>query len=112
MVAFSIFASEQLFVQLTSRPIGHSSLRWLFPFANPATYTRRGAEFPPQYLRYDGLAGFDVTPAGWHLLYLAALAILLAALALLRYSSRKRLLGAVGVALVVLAAAALPQLWA
>jgi len=111
MVTFVIFASEQVFVQLTSRPVGHSSLRWLFPFANSATYTRPGAEFPPQYLRYDGLAGFDVTAAGWHLLYLAALAISLAALALLRHSPRKRLLGAVGVILVVLVAAALPQLW-
>jgi hypothetical protein len=46
------------------------------------------------------------------LLYLAALAISLAALALLRHSPRKRLLGAVGVILAVLVAAALPQLWA
>jgi hypothetical protein len=107
IVAFAIFATEWIFVA----SIGVlSSLHWLVPLADPAEYTRAGAHFPPATPAEDGLAGFAVAAAGWHLLYLAALAAVLAALALLRHSSRRRLLPACAVALAVLVAAALPQL--
>jgi hypothetical protein len=109
IVAFAIFATEWIFVF----SIGvRSSLHWLVPLADPAEYTRAGAHFPPATPREDGLAGFAVGAAGWHLLYLTALVVVLAALALLRHSSRRRVLAAWGVALIVLVAAALLQLWA
>lgn len=109
IVAFTIFATEWIFVD----SIGvRSSLHWLVPLADPAKYTRAGAHFPPAYPSEDGLAGFAVGTAGWHVLYLVALAVVLAALALLRHSSSRRVLAACGVALTVLVAAALPQLLA
>jgi hypothetical protein len=109
IVAFAIFATEWIFVA----SIGVvSSLHWLVPIADPAKYTRAGAHFPPATPAEDGLAGFAVGAAGWHLLYLAALGAVLAALALLRHSSRPRVLAAWAIALAVLVATALPQLWA
>ena len=109
IVAFAIFATEWIFVFSVGVL---SSLHWLVPLADPAEYTRAGAHFPPATPKEDGLAGFAVGAAGWHLLYLTALAIVLAALALLRYSSRRRVLAAGVVALIVLVAAALLQVWA
>src|SRR5262249_31578610 len=109
IVAFAIFATEWIFVFSVGVL---SSLHWLVPLADPARYTRAGAHFPPATLSEDGLAGFDIPGAGWHLLSLTALAVVLAALALLRHSPRRRVLAAGGVALAVLVAAALPQLWA
>jgi hypothetical protein len=113
LVTFVLFASQWIYVSwIEYRPLAHSSLRWLFPLADSATYTRPGAVFPPPSRAYDGLAGFDVAAAGWHLLYLASLTIALAVLALFRYSARRRLLWVSGLALAVLGTAALPQLWA
>jgi hypothetical protein len=112
MITFVLFASQWIFVSWIGNPsIVHSPFRWLFPLADSATYTRPGAVFPPASTTYDGLAGFDVAAAGWHVLYLAALAVVLAATALFRNSSHRRLLWA-GLALAVLVTAALPQLWA
>jgi hypothetical protein len=109
LVAFAIFAIEWIFVF----SIGVlSPLHWLVPLADPAKYTRARAHFPPGTPKQDGLAGFALGAAGWHLLYLVGLAVVLAALALLRHSSRGRLLGAFAIAVAVLVAAALPQLWA
>lgn len=109
MVAFAIFATEWIFVFSVGV---RSPLHWLVPLADPAKYARAGAHFPPATPKEDGLAGFDITAAGWHLLYLVALAVGLAALALFRDSSRRRFLAACGIALAVLVAAALPQLLA
>ena len=105
-VAFALVASETLLVLFT---LSQSTLRWLLPFASPATFTRPNASFPPGIRADDGLAGFDVTTAGWHLLYLGALAILLATSALLKPKpvSRRRLIAAGGAGLVVVAAAVL-----
>jgi hypothetical protein len=109
MVAFAVFATEWVFVDSIG---SRRSLHWLVPLADPAKYTRAGAHFPPNHPPEDGLAGFDTTGAGWHLLYLVALAAVLAGLALLRHRSRRRVLAACGIALAVLVAAALPQLLA
>jgi hypothetical protein len=109
VVAFAIFAIEWIVV-VWSASVARS--HWMIPLADPAKYTRATAHFPPGSPAEDGLAGFDVAGAGWHLLYLAALAAVLAALALLRGSPGRRLFPACAVALAVLFAAALPQLWA
>ena len=103
-VAFALLASEMLLVLFT---LSQSQLRWLLPFASSATFTRPNASFPAGIRADDGLAGFDVATAGWHLLYLGALTILLATSALLKPTplSRRRLLAAGGAALVVVAAA-------
>jgi hypothetical protein len=84
LVAFVVFATEVVFVLWTGI---HSWARWLFPLANSATLNRSGVTFPPASRADSGLAGFDVAAAGWHLGYLAALAVLLAAVALYRHRS-------------------------
>jgi hypothetical protein len=107
LVAFVGLATEVVFVLWTGL---QSSLHWLFPLANPATFGRAGVTFPPANRADSGLTGFDVSGAGWHLAYLAALGILFASLALLRHGSRRLLVGAGGLALAVAVAASLPQL--
>jgi len=108
-VVFALLLSEVLLVFWT---ISQSSLRWLLPFGSSATFTRHGASFPPANSSESGLAGFDVAASGWHLLYLAALGLGLAAVCLLRDAPRRRLLVVAGAALLLLAATAALQLWA
>jgi hypothetical protein len=104
-VLFALFVTETLLGSWTTL---HGGLRWLLPFANSATFSRPHANFPEGISSDQGVRGFDVAGARWHLLYLVALGILLAALALFRHDPRRRLLatacGALGV--LVLAAAA------
>ena len=104
---FVLFAAEVVLVLWTT---SQSSLRWLLPFASSATFTDPSAAFPPGPRAESHLEGFDVTAMGWHVLYLAALAILLGVLALLRYGRDWRLLATGGSALAVLVAAGLLQL--
>jgi hypothetical protein len=106
-VLFALFVTETL---LGSWVTVHDGLRWLLPFANSATFTRPHANFPEGVPRDHGVNGFDVAGARWHLLYLAALAIVFAALALVRHSSRRRVLAACSIAPAVVVAAALPQI--
>jgi hypothetical protein len=106
-VLFALFVTETL---LGSWVTVHDGLRWLLPFANSATFSHAHANFPEGIPSDQGVNGFDVAGAGWHLLYLAALGTLLAALALLRHEPRRRLLATSSGALVVLVLTAAAQL--
>ncbi len=94
---------------LTSSTV-HAAAAWLAPVVSTAR-PAPGSSWPCYYASPDPacgqLLGFETAAAGWHLVYLAGVVVLLGALALLREAPQRRILAvaAVGLAVAILGGA-------